>query len=89
MPSTCREIFRRLSDYLDGGLSRAACEEIQRHLARCPECRTFTNTFRKTIEICRGLPQHPVPPDVRQELRTMVRGCLAQGHTRMRRSGSR
>jgi predicted anti-sigma-YlaC factor YlaD len=80
MPCTCRDIFSRLSEYLDGALSGEVCRETQQHLAVCPSCRALTNTLRKTIELCRWLPQHPIPPDVRRTLLAVVRTSLARGH---------
>lgn len=78
MPLTCKQIFLRLSDYLDGDLPPKLCEKIQRHLAVCPDCRAFTNTLRKTIELCGKLPPVPIPPDLRQKLRAAVLAHLAQ-----------
>jgi len=31
MPMTCRELFERLSEFVDGELSQEICEEIRRH----------------------------------------------------------
>jgi len=78
MPRTCRDTFLRLSEYLDGNLSARVCNEFQQHMAICPECRIITNTLRKTIELCRRLPQYPIPPEVSRRLRALVRSRLAQ-----------
>ena len=80
MSRTCRDICLRLSEYLDESLSGEVCRETQQHLAVCPSCRALTNTLRKTIELCRRLPQHPIPPDVRRTLLAVVRTSLARGH---------
>jgi RNA polymerase sigma-70 factor (ECF subfamily) len=84
---TCRDIFLRLSEYLDGDLPAERCERIRRHLAVCPTCRAFTNTLRKTVELCRKLPPHPLPPDVRRTLRVIIRRRLAEGRTGIHRRG--
>jgi RNA polymerase sigma-70 factor (ECF subfamily) len=89
MSRTCRDIFRRLSEYLDGDLTPELCERIRRHLAVCPNCGAFTNTLRKTVELCRKLPQQPVPPDVRRKLRATIRSHLTQDHIGIRRPGPR
>jgi anti-sigma factor RsiW len=78
MRLTCKQIFLRLSEYLDGDLPPDLCEEIQRHLAVCPACRAFTNTLRATIELCGKLPPVPIPPDLRRKLRAALRAHLAQ-----------
>lgn len=87
MSRTCRDIFGRLSEYLDGDLPPELCEKIRRHLAVCPNCGAFMNTLRKTIELCRRLPRDPVPPDVRRKLRAVLRRRLTQSHIETRRSG--
>jgi anti-sigma factor RsiW len=78
MPLTCKQIFLRLSDYLDGDLPPELCTKIRQHLSTCPECRAFTNTLRKTIEFCRRLSKHHVPFEVSRKLRAMVRTRLAK-----------
>lgn len=78
MPLACKQIFLRLSGYLDGDLPPELRKKIQQHLAACPDCRAFTNTLRKTIELCRRLPKHPIPPEVSRKLRAMVRTHLAE-----------
>jgi anti-sigma factor RsiW len=72
MSRTCHDIFVRLSEYLDGNLSTRVYKEIQQHLAVCPECRAFSNTLRKTIELCRRLPHAPVPSELSRWLQAMV-----------------
>ena len=64
----CRAVALAVSDYLDGAvdaLSRAAIED---HLARCPRCRVLCDTTRRTVELCRALPQPVVPVDVESRL---------------------
>jgi anti-sigma factor RsiW len=76
---TCREIFIRLSEYLDEELSEELCRAIQAHMARCQPCETFARSLRRTVEFCRQLPTGPVPDDVRRELITLLEreGALA------------
>lgn len=71
-PTDCRELFARLSEYLDGELPPGTCEELQAHLARCPPCQAFARTLRRTVELCRQLPARPVSDDLRRELRACL-----------------
>jgi anti-sigma factor RsiW len=50
----CKEIFARLSAYIDAELSEGACEEIQAHIAGCQPCVEFVNSLRRTVELCHG-----------------------------------
>lgn len=72
MSMTCRELFERLSEYVDGELSQEICEEIQRHMEGCEPCAAFAKTLKKTAELCRRLPSRPIPPEVAADLRGVL-----------------
>jgi anti-sigma factor RsiW len=73
---TCRELFERLSEYVDGELSREICEEIRRHMEGCKPCVAFAKTLKTTAEMCRRLPSRPVPPDIAADLRNFLASHL-------------
>lgn len=78
MSMTCRELFERLSEYVDGELSQEICEEIRRHMEGCEPCVAFTKTLKKTAEMCRRLPSKPIPPEVAADLRTLLASHLSK-----------
>jgi anti-sigma factor RsiW len=47
----CKEIFDKLSDYIDKELDDHLCEEIESHVKDCEPCVAFINTLRKTVEL--------------------------------------
>lgn len=57
----CREIFALLSEYLDLELPPDACKTIEAHLAGCAPCIEFTESLRKTVEICRKFQPAEMP----------------------------
>jgi len=66
---SCHQLLESLSDYLDGDLDPALCEELERHMATCEDCRIVVNTLRKTIELYRKTrPDPDVPAEVRERL---------------------
>jgi len=69
---TCRELFERLSEYVDGELSQEICEEIRKHLDGCDPCVNFAKTLKKTADLCRCLPSRPAPPAVAADLRRFL-----------------
>ena len=73
---TCRELFARLSEYVDGELSQEICEEIRRHMEGCDPCVAFSRTLRKTAELCHRLPSKPIPPEVAADLRALLASTL-------------
>jgi len=73
---TCRELFERLSEYVDGELSQEICEEIRRHMDGCELCVAFAKTLKKTAEMCRRLPSKAIPPEVAGDLRAPISSHL-------------
>ena len=46
---TCREFIDFIQDYLEGLLLPAVRESFQRHLALCPSCVAYLETYQQTI----------------------------------------
>jgi anti-sigma factor RsiW len=72
MSMNCRELFERLSEYVDGELSQEICEEVRKHMEGCDPCVNFAKTLKTTAEMCRRLPSKPIPPDVAADLRAFL-----------------
>lgn len=68
----CRELFARLSEYIDDELDRLTCEDIERHIARCAPCQVCMQTLRRTIELCRQSRPRPVPDDFSRRLKQLI-----------------
>jgi anti-sigma factor (TIGR02949 family) len=45
----CYYLLDSLSDFIDGALSSELCDEIERHMADCEDCRIVVDSLRKTI----------------------------------------
>lgn len=74
---TCREFVEFLAEYLAGELDDQARSAFDWHLARCPSCVAYMNTYRETRELARaalGQPDAPVPEQVPEDL---LRAILA------------
>ena len=65
----CREIFARLSEYLDGELDPAMCEAMQLHLGDCAPCQEFLESLRRTVGLLNRVPGEPMPEGMRRDLR--------------------
>ena len=72
MTMTCRELFERLSEYVDGELSEEICREIRQHMQGCDPCVAFAKTLKTTADLCRRLPSQPLPPDVEANLEAFL-----------------
>lgn len=64
----CREMFARLSEYLDGELDPGICEEIESHLGDCPPCQAFLESLRRTVDLTRDLPVADLPEDLTRDV---------------------
>lgn len=73
---TCREFAEFLDAFLDGSLLAEERASFDRHLAVCTHCVAYLDTYRRTVDACRGLgaPDAQVPADVPDEL---VRAILS------------
>jgi len=78
----CREVFSLLSDYLNLELPPDACQEMEAHIAGCPPCIEFTESLRKTVELCR----HYQPTEMPEPLGTGAREELLEAYQRMLQS---
>ncbi len=68
----CRELFARLSEYLDRELDEIQCREIEGHLNACPPCQACFETLERTVALCRQMPSRPVSGDFARRLREAV-----------------
>lgn len=62
----CRSLLGSLSDYVDGELGKSLCDEIERHLAECHDCRVVVDTLKKTVYLVH---QSAEPPELPQPVR--------------------
>ena len=68
MSERCRDNLGILSEYLDGELGPELCDEIERHMAECGNCRVMVDTLRKTIILYRDYGHQPLPEDAKARL---------------------
>src|SRR5580698_4244670 len=45
---TCDQVKEQIADYLAGGLSQTAAEELEDHFAQCAACKQETGTLAET-----------------------------------------
>ena len=65
----CGSLLESLSDYVDGELGDALCEEIEKHMADCNNCRIVVDTFKKTISLYQETSEKTtIPMGVRERL---------------------
>ena len=81
----CKEVFSLLSEYLDLELPNDACREIDDHIAGCAPCVDFTETLRKTVEMCRRYRPEAMPEPLGTEARRQLLGAYLKMRDARRR----
>ena len=71
----CKQVFARLSEYLDGELPADLCEQMEAHINGCAPCVEFVESLRKTIELTRGLELDAEPVPLPAQARERVRAA--------------
>ena len=68
----CREFTEFLHDYLLGGLLAEVRAEFDRHLAECPWCVAYLDSYKKTMQLAgtafAAAEDAPSPSDAPEEL---------------------
>ncbi len=72
----CTAMQSGIAAYLDGELGATECAAIEAHCAGCPSCAALVEGLRKTVGLCRGVAETPLPESVRERARARVRRLL-------------
>jgi len=64
----CNEVYLHICDSLDEDLASPRCREIKKHLAKCPNCRSYLSTLKSTIALYRAVPEPRLPARAHREL---------------------
>ena len=73
---TCKQIADLLVDYLTNNLRPRLKQEFARHLSICPDCVSFVNTYKKTVQSTATLRTAEIPPSVRDNVLDFLRKKL-------------
>lgn len=65
----CKEIFARLSEYIDGELPTDLCDRIDGHMGDCPPCQAFLRSLKNTVRRVEDLGSAKMPDDALRSLR--------------------
>jgi anti-sigma factor RsiW len=78
---TCKQLTEFIADYRSGALSPEERAEFDAHLAGCPDCVRYLQTYEDTIRLAQdalGAPDDPLPADVPAELRQAILAARAK-----------
>ncbi len=77
---TCKDFLNELTDYLDESADAALREELEQHIAQCPNCWVIADTTRKTIRVYKGVDLYPIPKEVEDRLMKALEKKMAAKH---------
>lgn len=70
---TCKQLVELLYDFIQGELEEELSRHMQEHLECCSHCVTYVKTYQITILLSRRLPESPVPEQLLQRLREVMK----------------
>jgi len=75
---SCRKLLSEISNYLDGEIEPDARQELEEHIARCPNCWVIFDTTRKTVQIYQGCESYPLSECLHNRLQEALRKHCAE-----------
>ncbi|HXI54537.1 MAG TPA: zf-HC2 domain-containing protein [Polyangia bacterium] len=69
----CQQLIDFCFDYIEGDLPNDEQALFRRHLAQCPDCVNFFETYRRTPEVSREALATQIPATVRDAVRSFLR----------------
>ena len=73
MGRKCLDYVNDLNDYLDGELDPSLCDEIEKHIGHCENCRIMVDTMKQTVTLCREGKPEKLPASLEDKLTGMLK----------------
>lgn len=73
MAKKCHDYISGLNDYLDGEIDPELCEEIEKHIGQCENCRIMVDTLKQTVTLCREGQPERLPEKLESKLNNMLK----------------
>jgi anti-sigma factor RsiW len=70
---TCDELYRRLTDHVDGVLDAGDCAAVDRHLDECSSCGDLRRDLEALSRLCRESRRPRMPDDVRRRIEALLK----------------
>jgi predicted anti-sigma-YlaC factor YlaD len=65
---TCRKTYRYICDNLDERLNSPRCRQIREHIGKCPDCRAYLASIKKTVALYKSDTAPTIPPSAHRRL---------------------
>jgi hypothetical protein len=77
---TCDKFLDEMSEFLDENVHGGLRQELEAHVAQCPNCWVMLDTTKKTLKIYKGLELEPLSDSLKSRLMAAVEKKMAAGH---------
>jgi anti-sigma factor RsiW len=81
MVLSCKEVWRAVSDYIDGEVSREVRREIEAHLAQCRHCAALIDSTRNIVILLADDRLFAVPVGFSERLRRRLAAEIGKEKT--------
>jgi predicted anti-sigma-YlaC factor YlaD len=68
----CSDVIKHLCEQLDTDIDSRKCRQLKRHLERCPNCRSYLNSLKNTIQLYARIPAPRASREVQRRLFTLL-----------------
>lgn len=69
----CQQAVELVTDYLEGALGRRDRRRFESHLRSCPNCRTYLEQNRTTMQLSGAMEPEDLTPEARDDLIELYR----------------
>jgi anti-sigma factor RsiW len=76
----CEDLLKLLSDYVDGTVDPAVCDEFEKHMSGCNPCQVVVDNIRKTITLYKAGQPYPLPQGCHERLHSALRRRWKETH---------
>lgn len=83
---TCEQCKDKLTEFIEGDLSSDEKQQLQAHLADCPECARALQEMRGLLAVLHGLPEVEPPAGLRESLRNIATDAVTSAPSWWQRS---
>jgi len=73
----CRDVGQLLYEYVEQRLEPPISQQLEQHLADCPGCLAFINTYKQTVRVSADLHCKDIPPELQRKLRSFIKTKLS------------
>jgi anti-sigma factor (TIGR02949 family) len=77
---TCKDFLKEISEFLDDATDPSTKQELERHMAECPNCFVVFDTCKQTVRVFKGTDAREIPASISGRLMGALKKKMAAKH---------